>query len=65
MLFRSMAKRYAEQWLCWILVNMSGIAMWIQATMDNGGDGVATLIMWSAFLINSLYGYYNWKSTIK
>ena len=60
-----MAKRYAEQWLCWILVNMSGIAMWIQATMDNGGDGVATLIMWSAFLINSLYGYYNWKSTIK
>ena len=23
-----MAKRYTEQWLCWILVNISGIAMW-------------------------------------
>lgn len=58
-----MAKRYAEQWLCWILVNLSGIAMWVQTTLTNGGEGVATLIMWSAFLINSIYGYYRWKST--
>lgn len=60
-----MTKRYAEQWLCWILVNLSGIAMWINATMTNGGEGVATLIMWSAFLVNSVYGYYRWKSTAK
>lgn len=58
-----MAKRYAEQWLCWILVNLSGIAMWLSATMSNQGEGVATLIMWSAFLINSIYGYYRWKIT--
>lgn len=58
-----MAKRYAEQWLCWILVNLSGIAMWVKATMANDGEGVATLIMWSAFLLNSLYGYYRWKTT--
>ncbi len=58
-----MAKRYAEQWLCQILVNLSGIAMWLSATMSNQGEGVATLIMWSAFLINSIYGYYRWKTT--
>lgn len=58
-----MAKRYAEQWLCWILVNLSGIAMWLSATMSNQGEGVATLIMWSAFLINSTYGYYRWKTS--
>ena len=58
-----MAKRYAEQWLCWVLVNVSGIAMWISATVQNEGEGVATLIMWSAFLINSVYGYYRWVST--
>lgn len=60
-----MAKRYSEQWLAWVLVNLSGIAMWINATMTNGGEGVAALAMWSAFLVNSLYGYYRWKSTSK
>ena len=56
-----MALRFKEQWLCWIAVNVSGIYLWSQA---EGGDQAA-LLMWVAFLINSLYGYYRWSKSAK
>ena len=60
-----MAKRYTEQWLCWILVNISGIAMWA-INLYNGNDGgIANLLMWVAFLVNSVYGIYNWAKDSK
>lgn len=60
-----MAKRYTEQWFCWILVNISGIVMWFLNFYHGNNSGVANLLMWVAFLINSLYGMYNWAKSSK
>ncbi|MGX7419995.1 nicotinamide riboside transporter PnuC [Carnobacterium gallinarum] len=54
-----MTWRYKEQWLLWIVVNVFSIALWIVA-------GNASMVaMWTAFLFNSSYGYYNWLRLAK
>ncbi|MGC5324616.1 nicotinamide riboside transporter PnuC [Brevibacillus sp. SYSU BS000544] len=55
-----MLKRYAEQWALWITVNVLSISLWIVTLVSQGGNDFNMVVMWSAFLINSLYGYYNW-----
>lgn len=50
-----MASRYAEQWLCWIIVDAITVIMWTIAA-----DPIM-IAMWSAYLINAFYGYYKWK----
>lgn len=55
-----MAFRFREQWMCWILVNLTGIWMWY-ANIASDGAPIAPLLMWVAFLINSCYGYYSWS----
>jgi nicotinamide mononucleotide transporter len=55
-----MLKRFAEQWLMWIAVNVLSIIMWAMALSSTGGNDYTILVMWSAFLVNSVYGYYNW-----
>lgn len=47
-----MVVRYREQWLLWILLNVISIALW--------ADSPAVYTMYIAFLLNSIYGYYNW-----
>lgn len=54
-----MLKRYAEQWVIWIVVNVLSIVLWFKA-LGTGGSDYTVLVMWTAFLVNSLYGYYNW-----
>lgn len=56
-----MMYRYAEQWYCWVLVNIVAVVMWIQATIHHEGGGAAVLSMWVAFLLNSLFGVYQWR----
>lgn len=52
--------RYAEQWLLWIIVDVVTIILWI-LRIDSGVDGVMPMIvMWSAYLVNAVYGYINW-----
>lgn len=64
-----MLARYAEQWLLWIIVNILSIALWgltltgSQATGEDPAWNV--LIMWVAFLFNSIYGYINWLKISK
>ena len=48
-----MVLRYREQWLLWILLNIISIALWAENT--------SMYVMYSAYLLNSLYGYYNWS----
>lgn len=60
-----MLKRYTEQWLFWIAVNVFSIILWVKALLLQGGNDVSMLVMWSAFLINSIYGYYNWSKLHK
>ena len=55
-----MIYRYAEQWLLWMIVNVVSIVLWV-LRIDSGVSGAAPMIaMWSAYLVNSLYGYIKW-----
>ncbi|AGH32133.1 PnuC-like nicotinamide mononucleotide transport [Vibrio phage 11895-B1] len=59
-----MVKGYREQWVCWIVVNILSIYMWVQNFITNG-DGYGVLIMWVMFLTNSVYGCYTWFKASK
>lgn len=54
-------KRYMEQWVLWIIINVVSVFMWIMAFI-NGGESVATLIMWSIYLINAIFMFVKWYS---
>lgn len=54
-----MVYAFVEQWVLWIIVDIVSIIMWFIA-MINGGKDIAVLLMWIAFLINAIYGLYNW-----
>lgn len=59
-----MLKRFAEQWIIWITVNVLSIVMWLNVFLTNG-ESVTILVMWSAFLVNSIYGWIKWKNAAK
>jgi len=52
-------RRVAEEWILWIIVDIVTIYMWIYS-IDQGGRDITILIMWLAFLINAVYGFFNW-----
>ncbi|KAF0825709.1 nicotinamide riboside transporter PnuC [Cytobacillus firmus] len=56
-----MLKRFAEQWLLWISVNVLSIILWAGALITQDGNDFSMLVMWTAFLVNSIYGYFNWR----
>lgn len=56
-------KRYREQWLFWIGVNISSIVMWLLVFTQNpvlNQDAIGMMLMWVVFLINSIVGFYRW-----
>lgn len=54
-----MIRRYMEQWIIWIIVNIVSVVMWIMAFF-NGGESVAVLMMWSVFLVNAVIMFIKW-----
>lgn len=54
-----MIKRFMEQWIIWIIVDIVSVIMWI-AAFFNGGESIAVLIMWSVFLINAVIMFVKW-----
>ena len=52
-----MILRYREQWLLWIVLNVLSILLL--------KGQPAMYLMYSAYLLNSLYGYYNWTKLVK
>ena len=60
-----MVSRFKEQWLLYIALNIFTILMWYIRTINGSGDGLMMLVMWSAFLVNAFYGYYNWNKQAK
>lgn len=60
-----MLARYVEQWLLWIVVNVLSVIMWTGVTLTQGAESAPMIVMWSAFLINAIYGYRNWKRLAK
>ena len=59
-----MVKQYLEQWYLWVIVNTVSIIMWAVSLSQGSGD-YATLLMWIIYLLNSLYGLYNWRKANK
>lgn len=59
-----MLKRFAEQWLLWILVNILSIVLWLNVFLHSG-NSVTVLVMWTAYLVNSVYGYIKWSKLAK
>ena len=60
-----MLSMFAEQWLLWIIVDVVSVGMWIIPAMTGDAMAISMTIMWSAYLINAVYGYYNWTKMAK
>jgi nicotinamide mononucleotide transporter len=58
-------KLYKEQWLLWIIVNIVSIYMWTIAMFQGDQNSLLMVVMWSAYLVNAIYGYFNWKRLAK
>ncbi|MCK3655584.1 nicotinamide riboside transporter pnuC [Pasteurellaceae bacterium Macca] len=52
-----MILRYREQWILWIALNILSIALW--------AENSAMYLMYIAYLLNSIYGYWNWSKLQK
>lgn len=52
-----MVLRFREQWVLWIVLNILSIILWAETP--------SMYLMFSAYLLNSLYGYYNWTKLQK
>ena len=57
--------RFSEQWLMWVLVNALSIIMWIMVFASGDKTVFMIIILKSINLLNSLYGYINWKRISK
>lgn len=57
--------RYSEQWLMWVIVNALSIVMWIIVLASGDKTALMIIIMKSINLLNSLYGYINWRKIAK
>lgn len=53
-------KRYMEQWVLWVIVDVVTVIMWIYAFVNGTGD-MATVLMWSIYLINAIFMFIKWK----
>ena len=56
-----MLRRYREQWAAYITLNVLSIIMWALRAADGSPDGPLMIAMWSAYLINAFYGWFNWS----
>jgi len=60
-----MTLRYREQWIFYISINVFSVIMW-SFRLANGSENAATIVvMWSAYLVNSIYGFYVWDKGYK
>lgn len=58
-------RRLKEQWLVYIVLNLFTVLLWVIRTLEGSGEGLLMIVMWSAYLINAVYGYYNWNKGVK
>lgn len=54
-----MVRRVAEQWVLWIVIDLVSIYLWL-VVIDQGGHEVSMVVMWSAYLVNAVYGMWRW-----
>ena len=53
-------KRFKEQWIIYILMDIIAIYMWSNALMNNEPNSLVMIIVWIFYLVNAVYGYINW-----
>lgn len=59
-----MIKRFMEQWIIWIVVDVVSVIMWVVAFF-NEGQSVAVLMMWSVYLANAVIMFIKWLKESK
>ena len=57
-------KRLMEQWVLWIIVDVVTVIMWA-VNFARGGEDIATLAMWSIYLINAFIMFARWYKEAK
>lgn len=57
-------KRYMEQWVLWVVVDVVTVIMWVYALIKGTAD-VATVLMWSIYLINAIIMLIKWVKESK
>lgn len=57
-------KRLMEQWILWIAVDIVTVIMWA-VHFAQGGETIATLAMWSVYLINACIMFWRWNKEVK
>ncbi len=55
-----MVKRFMEQWILWVIVNVISIIMWTIAFSSGESHSALMILMWVFYLINSLNGWITW-----
>lgn len=60
-----MVRRFKEQWLVYIVLNLFTVLLWAIRLLEGSGEGMLMIVMWSAYLVNAVYGYYNWNKGAK
>lgn len=58
-------KMFTEQWLLWIVVDVVTVIMWVFSFINGEPNSIVMIVMWSAYLINAVNGYINWKQLSK
>ena len=56
-----MVRAFVEQWWLWIVIDVFTVIKWIIALSAQEPNAAIMVAMWSIFLINSVYGYFNWR----
>lgn len=59
-----MIKRFTEQWVIWIVVDVVSVIMWFAALFAEGAS-IAMLLMWSVYLGNAIIMYVKWRLETK
>ena len=54
-----MIKRYTEQWIVWIVVDVVSVIMWMAALFGEG-QSIAVLMMWAVYLANAIIMFVKW-----
>lgn len=60
-----MVRRFKEQWLVYIVLNLFTVLLWTIRTLEGSGEGLLMIVMWSSYLVNAVYGYYIWNKGAK
>lgn len=53
--------RFKEQWWLWIIVNVLSIILWVRVVILQGSTDYGIVVMYVAYLFNSVYGAINWQ----